>query len=240
MKNDTKNAIIAFSSVFASLVLYLLIAALILYWIGLPFALPGKEHVDFWRIMFVLYGAVLLIFALTIQKFLFKRDLKELGITRIHARDFKLGLLVGVVNLLGVFALVGSILLVAAGIFHIMLPQEEIGWLVALTARDFSDFIVIIGMVLFVAPAEEVFYRGFLLGTFMRRVGARVAIIVSTLLWVSMQMTPGLELWYVGVSAAFMGGVHGYVYAYKRRSIFPLAIAHIFFIIVVLGPQLFG
>lgn len=231
MKKKTRELSIIILSLVLVVVLFWMVGKVTLLFAGKPE--PGKEDIELWRLQVVMYGGILSISSLGMGKFLLKRKLGELGIIKPRRSDLKIGIAIGIIDLLGAF-LITWCLWGIASYLQVGLSFEKAGWMAAYNIRGVLDFFTImIPSFILVLPAEELFYRGFVLGTFLKHMRPTLAISLSALIWAVHQMAPGIELWYAAVSAAFIGLVHGYVYL-KKRSLFPLIIAHSTYLLIVI------
>jgi membrane protease YdiL (CAAX protease family) len=128
-----------------------------------------------------------------------------------------LGLLVGVGGWFGA--------VVVAAILAILVPYKVPEWfakmLTATSSLDLLYFLILTWVL--VGPCEELFFRGFIQGTFTTWKGPVAGLIAGSTLFGLAHFNP--LLWFRTIPSAFLGFVYGIVYA-KRRSIIPVAVAH--------------
>jgi membrane protease YdiL (CAAX protease family) len=170
------------------------------------------------KMVLVINELILLSLAAFFFTKIFTRTFSELGLTaRKLVHNAVLGLLVGVGGWFGA--------VVVAAILAILVPYKVPEWfakmLTATSSLDLLYFLILTWVL--VGPCEELFFRGFIQGTFTTWKGPVAGLIAGSTLFGLAHFNP--LLWFRTIPSAFLGFVYGIVYA-KRRSIIPVAVAH--------------
>jgi len=148
----------------------------------------------------------------------FKMKVTDLGLssTRLPS-NIVVGLIFGAAGYLA-----GTVFTVIISLF---IPIEVPEWfLKALTATSPIDLVVLLALTwVLVGPCEEIFFRGFVQGSFARWKGSTVGILVGALNFGFAHFDP--ELWFRTAGAIFLGLIYGAVYKW-RKSLIPVMVAH--------------
>ena len=149
---------------------------------------------------------------------IFKRTLSQLGLTTARLlHNVTFGLLVGVGGWLAAVAL--------AFLLTRLVPYEIPEWftemLTATSPLDLAIFLLLTWVL--IGPCEEIFFRGFVQGTFAAWKGPVVGLIVGSILFGLAHFDP--VTWIRTIPSTFLGLVYGVVYA-KKKSITVVAVAH--------------
>jgi len=148
----------------------------------------------------------------------FNRKLNELGLTGTRLLgNIVVGLVVGVGGWLIGIIIAG----VLARLVPYTVPEQFIRMLTPTSGLDLIYFVIITWAV--VGPCEELFFRGFIQGTFETWKGPTTGIIAGSILFGLAHFDP--NLWFRTIPAGFLGLVYGILYA-RRKSIVPVAVAH--------------
>ena len=191
MDRNTKESIIA-------LVAYLIVIYGLIRLVGgiFSFFITGlydpPHNVLVWRFICVEYALFLLFSPILIHKYIFKRELTEIGISPPSSRENAFNdVLIGIGSGLSGMAITFGIIFLIYAFVGFVCPQylpnldhfERTGWLIAYEYTGLLDRAVIIAITIFlVIPAEEVCYRGFLQKTFMKSMRPKFAIILAAVI----------------------------------------------------------
>jgi len=148
----------------------------------------------------------------------FKMKVSDLGLSSAKLpSNTGLGLIIGVAGYMA-----GTVITV---ILNLLVPIEVPEWfLKALTATSSIDLLILLALTwILVGPCEEIFFRGFVQGSFARWKGSTVGIVVGALIFGFAHYSP--ELWFRTVGAFFVGLIYGVVYKW-RKSLVPVMAAH--------------
>jgi len=148
----------------------------------------------------------------------FKMKVTDLGLSSVKLRrNIVLGLFLGVAGYL-----VGTVFTV---ILNLFIPIEVPEWFLrALTATSPLDLLILLALTwILVGPCEEIFFRGFVQGSFARWKGSTVGVAVGAVIFGFAHLNP--ELWFRTPGAILLGLIYGAVYKW-RKSLIPVMVAH--------------
>jgi len=148
----------------------------------------------------------------------FKMKVTDLGLSSAKLpSNILLGLIFGVAGYAA-----GTVFTV---ILNLFIPIEVPEWfLKALTATSPIDLLVLLALTwILVGPCEEIFFRGFVQGSFARWKGSTVGIVVGALIFGFAHYNP--VLWFRTAGAIFLGLIYGAIYKW-RKSLIPVMAAH--------------
>lgn len=107
--------------------------------------------------------------------------------------------------------------------FNMPFKKEITGLYKHFSPKSFWHYLTLL---LIIVPGEEIFWRGFIQKRLERKLNIRFAIILSTLLYASVQIYSGYT---IHIAAALIGGIFwGFLYSWKK-SIRLNVISHIVF-----------
>ncbi len=107
--------------------------------------------------------------------------------------------------------------------FNMPFKKEITGLYKHFSPKSFWHYLTLL---LIIVPGEEIFWRGFIQKRLERKLNVRFAIILSTLLYASVQIYSGYT---IHIAAALIGGIFwGFLYSWKK-SIRLNVISHIVF-----------
>lgn len=219
LRKESHNILVALGIFVLSIVLLSFSDGLIVAYYAHAFGLSLEESAIASTKVLVIVNELLFAF-LAIFSFtkIFKRTLNELGMTVTRLlRNIAVGLVVGVG---GWFA--GSIIaVVLARLVPYKVPEQFIRMLTPTSSPDLVYFLILTWVL--VGPCEELFFRGFIQGTFETWKGPAAGIIAGSILFGLAHFDP--ILWFRTIPAGFLGLIYGVLYA-RRKSIVPVAVAH--------------
>jgi len=148
----------------------------------------------------------------------FKMKVTDLGLSSAKLpSNIVLGLFLGVAGYAA-----GTVFTV---ILNLFIPIEVPEWFLrALTATSPLDLLILLALTwILVGPCEEIFFRGFVQGSFARWKGPMVGIVVGAVIFGFAHFNP--ELWFRTPGAILLGFVYGVIYKW-RKSLIPVVVAH--------------
>jgi membrane protease YdiL (CAAX protease family) len=148
----------------------------------------------------------------------FKMKVTDLGLSSAKLpSNIVLGLILGVAGYAAATVFVS--------ILELFIPIKVPEWfLKALTATSPVDLLILLALTwVLVGPCEEIFFRGFVQGSFTRWKGSTVGIVVGALVFGFAHYNP--QLWYRTAGAVFLGLIYGVIYKW-RKSLIPVVAAH--------------
>lgn len=219
MKKESRDVLITVVVFILSIVLISLLDSLIVIYYARTTGI-GLEGASVATTKFVLIVNEVLFASLALIIFtkIFKRRLVELGLTSSRlVRNAVIGLFLGIGGWFG--AIIMSLLLVS------LIPYRVPEWFTKmLTATSSSDLVYLLVLTwLLVGPCEELFFRGFIQGTFTTWKGPVAGLIAGSVLFGLAHFNP--LLWFRTIPSTFLGFIYGFVYM-KRKSLVPVAVAH--------------
>jgi membrane protease YdiL (CAAX protease family) len=129
--------------------------------------------------------------------------------------------------MLGIAVGIGGwfIAVLIALILEMLIPYEVPEWftrmLTPTSALDLAYFMILTWVL--IGPCEELFFRGFIQGTFTAWKGPVAGLIAGSILFGLAHFDP--TLWFRTIPTALLGLIYGVLYA-RGKSIIPVAVAH--------------
>jgi len=219
LRKESRNALIAFGVFILSIVLITILDGLIvLYYAAATGSSLESAAIATTRGVLVANELLFAILALLFFTKIFKRRLVELGLTTLKfGRNIMLGIAVGIGG--------WFIAVLIALILEMLIPYEVPEWftrmLTPTSALDLAYFMILTWVL--IGPCEELFFRGFIQGTFTAWKGPVAGLIAGSILFGLAHFDP--TLWFRTIPTALLGLIYGALYA-RRKSIIPVAIAH--------------
>jgi membrane protease YdiL (CAAX protease family) len=219
LRKESRNVLVALGIFVLSIVLLSFSDGLIIVYYAQAYGLSLEESAIATTKLVIIVNELLFAF-LAIFSFtkIFKRTLNELGITLTKLlRNITVGIVIGIG---GWFA--GSIIaVVLARLVPFNVPEQFIRMLTPISGPDLAYFLILTWVL--VGPCEELFFRGFIQGTFESWKGSAAGIIAGSILFGLAHFNP--TLWFRTIPAGFLGIIYGVLYT-RRKSIVPVAVAH--------------
>jgi membrane protease YdiL (CAAX protease family) len=219
LRKESRNALIAFGVFILSIVLITILDGLIvLYYAAATGLSLESATIATTRGVLVANELLFAILALLFFTKIFKRRLVELGLTTLKfGRNIMLGIAVGIGG--------WFIAVLIALILEMLIPYEVPEWftrmLTPTSALDLAYFMILTWVL--IGPCEELFFRGFIQGTFTAWKGPVAGLIAGSILFGLAHFDP--TLWFRTIPTALLGLIYGVLYA-RRKSIIPVAVAH--------------
>ena len=177
-----------------------------------------QATVETTKIVLIVNELVFLSLTILFVTKVFKMKVADLGLSSTKLpSNIVLGLIFGVAGY------------VAATVFTVILnqfiPIEVPEWFSkALTATSPIDLLILLALTwILVGPCEEIFFRGFVQGSFARWKGSTAGIVVGALIFGFAHYNP--ELWFRTPGAILLGLIYGAIYEW-RKSLVPVMAAH--------------
>jgi len=177
-----------------------------------------QSTIETTKIVLIMNELVFLSLTVLFVTKVFKMKVTDLGLSSTKLpSNIVLGLIFGVAGY--VAATVFTVIL------NLFIPIEVPEWFSkALTATSPIDLLFLLALTwILVGPCEEIFFRGFVQGSFTRWKGSTVGIVVGALIFGFAHYNP--VLWFRTVGAVFLGLIYGVVYKW-RKSLIPVMVAH--------------
>jgi len=177
-----------------------------------------QATVETTKVVLIVNELVFLSLAILFVTKVFKMKIADLGLSSAKLpSNIVLGLMLGVAGYAA-----GTVFTV---ILNLFIPIEVPEWfLKALTATSPVDLLILLALTwILVGPCEEIFFRGFIQGSFARWKGSTVGIVVGALIFGFAHFNP--ELWFRTPGAILLGLIYGAIYKW-RKSLIPVVVAH--------------
>ena len=219
LRRETCHVLIALGVFLLSMLLISFVnEVLVVYYAAVTGSSLEAASMAMFRQVLVLLELLLAGLAILFFTKVFKRRLIELGLTATRlVRNTAVGVLVGA----GGWSVATIIALTLYRLVPYEVPESYTRTVTPSSTLDLV-YLLMITWVL-VGPCEELFFRGFIQGTFTFWKGPEMGVIAGSVLFGLAHFSP--LLWFPSIPAAAVGIIYGIVYL-KRRSIVPVAVAH--------------
>jgi len=219
MRRETRDAIISLAVFILGMFIIILSNGAIVVLYSQAFKIDlVQSTIETTKIVLTVNELVFLSLTILFVTKVFKIKVTDLGLSSTKLpSNVLLGIILGVAGY------------VAATVFTVILdafiPIEVPEWFSkALTATSPVELLFLLALTwILVGPCEEIFFRGFVQGSFTRWRGSTVGIVVGALVFGFAHYNP--VLWFRTVGAIFLGLIYGIIYE-RRKSLIPVMVAH--------------